>query len=178
MDIEKLINLALESGFSAAGELNMKSLVFMPEVRELCRADKCHSYGKNWRCPPVVGSIEESFKKAAGYSHGIIVETIGLMEDDFDYETMKSSQEKHNANFIALMRKIKAGNPGTLGMSAGACRICNKCTYPDEPCRNPDDAYTSMEAYGLWVSRVCELSGMKYNNGKNTITYISCILVN
>ena len=132
--VEDLKKLALEEGFTNAGQLNLKALVFMPEVRQMCSADKCHAYGRNWRCPPACGSLEESAALAAQYS------------------------------FV-------------LGMGAGTCRRCKSCTYPDAPCRFPEDSYSSMEAYGLWVSKVCELSGIPYNYGPNTIAYTSCFLL-
>ena len=71
--VEELKKLALEEGFSNAGQLNLKALVFMPEVRQMCSADKCHAYGRNWRCPPACGTLEESAALAAQYSFGMIV---------------------------------------------------------------------------------------------------------
>ena len=174
---EELIQEAINKGFSQAGELNIAALIFMPEVRGMCGADKCRSFGKNWRCPPACGTLEESAEKAAGYSYGIIVQTIGKMEDDFDYETIQETAEKHKINFGLLVDKLKGRYADVLPMGAGACTICEKCTYPDAPCRFPDKAITAMEAYGLWVSKVCELSGIPYNNGKQTITYTSCYLL-
>lgn len=176
-DTERLIKDALDAGFSQAGELNMKALVFMPEVRDMCGADKCRSYNKNWRCPPACGTIEESAKRAAEYSYGILVQTIGKLEDEFDFEAIEEAGERHKNNFAALVEKLKDEFGDVLPMGAGTCTICEKCSYPDEPCRFPDKSITSMEAYGLWVSRVCELSGIPYNNGKNTITYTSCYLL-
>lgn len=172
-----LIQEALDEGFSQAGELSMDALVFMPEVREMCSADRCHQYNKNWRCPPGCGSIEEAAERAAKYSYGLIVQTIGHMEDDFDYETIKETSEKHNRNFASLVEKLKERYSDILPMGAGTCSICEECTYPGAPCRFPDKSISSMEAYGLWVSKVCELSGVPYNNGKSTITYTSCYLL-
>lgn len=174
---EELVQEAIDTGFSQAGELNMSALVFMPEVREMCSVDRCHQYGKNWRCPPGCGSIEEAAGRAAQYSYGLLVQTIGKMEDDFDYETIQETGEKHKQNFLNLMQKLKARYDDILPMGAGGCRVCETCTYPDAPCRFPDKSYSSMEAYGLWVSKVCELSGVPYNNGKQTITYTSCYLL-
>ena len=169
--------LALDEGFTNAGQLNLKAVVFMPEVRDMCRADRCHAYGKNWRCPPACGSIEEASEKAKQYSFGMIVQTIGDMEDEFDFETIEETSKKHGKSFISMMRKIKVDYPDALGMGAGTCARCNPCTYPDAPCRFPEDSYSSMEAYGLWVSRVCELSDIPYNYGKNKIAFTSCFLL-
>lgn len=174
---EELVRFALENGFTHAGELNVKALVFMPEVREMCRADRCKAYGKNWRCPPACGSLEDAAARAAEYSYGIIVQTVGKMEDEFDFETIEKTSKDHANSFIAMMRVLKKKYPGILGMGAGTCSRCEKCTYPDAPCRFPDDSYSSMEAYGLWVSRVCELSGIPYNYGPQTIAFTSCYLL-
>ncbi len=174
---EELIKFALEKGFTHAGELNTKALVFMPEVREMCSADRCRSYNKSWRCPPACGTLEESAAKAAQYSFGLIVQTVGNMEDEFDYETIKETSSKHAASFIEMMRELKVKYPDILGMGAGTCNRCEKCTYPDSPCRFPDDSYSSMEAYGLWVSKVCELSNIPYNYGPKTIAFVSCYLL-
>ena len=176
-DTEALVREALGAGFSQAGELNVKALVFMPEVREMCSADRCRQYNKNWRCPPGCGSIEEAARRAAQYSYGILVQTIGRMEDEFDYETIQEAGGKHKENFYALIAGLKARYPDMLPMGAGTCDLCETCTYPDAPCRFPEKSMASMEAYGLWVSKVCQLSGIPYNNGKNTITFTSCYLL-
>lgn len=174
---EELIKEALDTGFSQAGELNMEAMTFMPEVRDMCSANTCNKFGKNWRCPPACGSIEDAAKETAKYSFGIIVQTIGKMEDDFDYETISETGEKHIESFHKLVKQLKSRYTEILPMGAGTCTICETCTYPDEPCRYPDESISSMEAYGLWVSKVCQLSNIPYNNGKKTITYTSCYLL-
>ena len=40
--------LARENGFSRWGELNMDALVPLDAVREMCAADRCGCYGRNW----------------------------------------------------------------------------------------------------------------------------------
>ena len=174
---EELVKEALASGFSQAGELNVEAVVFMPEIRDMCRADRCKSFGKNWRCPPACGTIEEAAARAKEYTYGVIVQSIGKMEDDFDYETIEGTSKLHKENFAKLVKTLKARHGDILPMGAGTCTICGTCSYPDSPCRHPDESISSMEAYGLWVSKVCELSGIPYNNGKQTITYTSCYLL-
>ena len=174
---DELVREAREIGFSQAGELNLSALVFMPEVRDMCNPKQCPQFGKNWRCPPACGSIEQAAERAAQYSYGLIVQTIGKMEDDFDYECIQATSKKHKKDFFALVEKLKERYSDVLPMGAGACEICDACAYPDAPCRFPDKSISSMEAYGLWVSKVCELSSIPYNNGKATITYTSCYLL-
>jgi predicted metal-binding protein len=176
-DMGLLIKDALSAGFSQAGELNTSALEFMPEVRDMCAADRCHSYGRNWTCPPACGTLEDSAKKAAGYTRGILVQTIGKLDDDFDWESIEETLKKHKNNFDELGRILRSRYPRMLAMGSGACGICGECTYPDAPCRFPESAVPSMEAFGLFVSRVCTLSGVPYNNGPRTITYTSCFLI-
>ena len=174
---QEFINRALDEGFSQAGELNTEALVFMPEVRDMCSADRCRQYNKNWCCPPGCGRIEAAAEKAAKYSYGVLVQTVGNMDDDFDYETIQATSEKHKHSFRSLIDSLRKQYDDILPMGAGTCELCEECTYPDAPCRFPDKAIPSMEAYGLWVSKVCELSGVPYNNGPKTITYTSCFLL-
>lgn len=54
-------------------------------------------------------------------------------------------------------------------------RICRHCAYP-EPCRFPQQAYGSMEGYGLFVTQVCRGNGLPYHHGDKTITYSACVL--
>ena len=176
-DTEALVNEALESGFSHAGELNVKSLVFMPEIRDMCNPESCRLYDTNWQCPPACGSIEEAAERAAQYSYGIIIQTTGKMEDEFDHETIQDAYTKHKKNLYTLIDKLKVRYPDILPMGAGACELCKTCTYPDDPCRFPDKAIASMEAYGLWVSKVCEISKIPYYYGELTMTYTSCYLL-
>ncbi|MBR6781391.1 MAG: DUF2284 domain-containing protein, partial [Clostridia bacterium] len=61
-------------------------------------------------------------------------------------------------------------------MGCGSCDLCEKCTYPDAPCRFPDRALTSVEANGIQVIELAKNIGINYNNGENTVTYFSMIL--
>ena len=61
-------------------------------------------------------------------------------------------------------------------LSLIGCGICEKCTYPDAPCRFPDRAFPSMEACGLVVNDVCKASGIPYNYGPRTMTFTGCVL--
>ena len=157
MDLQTLIKDAKERfGFEEAGALNVEALEFLPEVRQMCAADRCRSFNRNWSCPPGCGTLEEIAERVKPYTRGILVQSIGQLEDEFD---------------------VRSKEPDCIPMAAGTCQVCEKCTYPDAPCRFPEKSIPSMEAYGLFVSKVCIQSGMKYNYGKNTIAYSSCILL-
>lgn len=176
MDKELIFKFAFESGFLLSGELDVKSLRFLPEVRDMCSSDKCRNYGRCWTCPPHCGTLSESAEKASRYNSGIIVQTTAEMEDDFDIDAISKADRLHRANFSRFTDKIREVENDILPMGAGGCRICEKCTCPDSPCRFPEKAIISMEAYGLLVCDTCRMSGMKYSYGPHTVTFTSCVL--
>ena len=81
------IKKALELGFSQAAPLNIATLVPRQDVRDMCAADKCGAYGKNWTCPPhcalglgdagsakpVPGRIHVAFRKKPGHPWRVTV---------------------------------------------------------------------------------------------------------
>lgn len=178
MDKDLIFKLAGEAGYTLIGELNINALNFLPEVRDMCSADKCRNYGHCWTCPPYCGTLSESAEKASHFDSGIIVQTSGTMDDDFDYETITETERLHKSRFNSFVDMVRETENDILPMAAGGCRICEKCTCPDEPCRFPQKAMVSMEAYGLLVCDTCRQSGMKYSYGPHTVTFTSCILYN
>ncbi len=175
---EEAGELARNRGFSNWGFFPAEKLRFLTEVRDMCVADRCGKFGKTWTCPPACGTLEEITGRARAYSWGILLQTTGQMEDAFDAETLVDAMEKQKENFGTYVKGIRKDYPGEdiLPMSSGGCDLCGTCTYPEESCRFPEQAVPSMEAYGLLVTEVCELAGIPYYYGKNTITFSSCIL--
>ena len=176
MEISELIELARDCGFKVASALDPATLQFLPEVREMCAADKCHNYNKSWSCPPAAGELDALAEKCAMFHKGVIVQTVGVMEDEFDIETMTETGEKHKAAFERLTDRLTELGLDCFPMGMGTCTRCKKCTYPDAPCRFPDKVFPSMEACGLLVSQVCTDNGIKYYYGPNTLAYTSCVL--
>lgn len=177
MTMDELFSLCEEIGFSHFGELNTEKLRFLPEVRDMCAAGRCQQYGKSWSCPPYCGTLEEIAAKAGRYSRGILVQCTGEMEDDFDVECMMDTEAKLKKCFRELVDRVREHYPDCYPMAAGSCTVCAVCTCPNEPCRFPDKAIPSMEASGVFVSEICEKSGIPYYYGPQTITYTSCILI-
>ncbi len=168
---------AVSFGFSNAGPLSCATLRFLEEVRDMCRADRCQMYDRSWMCPPACSTLEESRTRASKFTWGVLVQTTGALEDAFDYETMERTGRVHSSRFHAYRQTLLQSYPGLLALGAGACSLCERCSYPSSPCTKPKDAVSSMEAYGLLVSEVCEKNGLPYYYGENTITYTGCYLL-
>ena len=172
-----LVREALAYGFSHAGPLDASTLNPRDEVREMCAADLCRSYGRNWVCPPACGTLAESRRVIARFRHGLIVQTTAQLEDPFDYETMMAAGQDQQRRLSGFRDTLVPDYPGLVALGNGACTICPRCTYPKAPCRHPDRAVTSMEAFGLVVSDVCTDNNLGYYYGPNTITYTGCYLL-
>ena len=176
-DYEKLAKLADECGFSYSAPLNISTLEFMQDVRDMCNADKCDKYNTSWSCPPACASLEEMRERVLSYSGGLLVQTVGELEDSYDWEGIMETGARHKENFVKLWDALEKRNASVCAMGAGVCRLCETCTYPDEACRFPGRMAASMEACGLFVSKVCTDNGLAYNYGGGKIAFTSCFLI-
>jgi predicted metal-binding protein len=175
--LEQVKALALTCGFSHAGIMEADTIKLRTEVRDACAENKCKAYNTNWACPPACGTLEECETRIRKYKKGILVQTTGYLEDSLDYETMGQTAQEHGKHMEAFADEIKKFYPGSMVMGAGGCMRCPKCTYPDEPCRFPGKLTSSMEAYGMVVSDVCQDNNLPYYYGKDTLTYTGCVLL-
>ncbi len=178
MTTQRIIERAHAAGFVEVAPLDVNTIELMPEVRDMCAANTCHQYNKCWTCPPGCGSLAECRARIADYSVGVLVQTVGQLEDSWDFEGMKDTEEAHKTKFNTLIAQLDSEKLRMLPIGAGACTRCKECTYPDKPCRFPGAAISSMEAYGMLVNQVVTANGLKYNHGPNTVCYSSCILFN
>ena len=170
-----LIFEAKTLGFDAAAPFDPAILEARQDVREMCNADKCMIFGKNWGCPPHCGTVQECQEKMHSYQNGILLQTTGHMTKAIDSKCYRETERRHLENFYALADKVREVYPKALCLGAGGCRICKKCSFPEE-CRFPEKAMSSMEGYGLFVTQVCRDAGVPYYYGERTITYSACIL--
>ena len=166
---------ALALGFSHAAALDISTLMPRQDIRDMCAADQCGAYGKNWTCPPHCGTLAECAARIYGCSRGILVQTVGKLEKSIDTKAYRRTEQQHLELFYRLSAEIRKEYPNALCLGSGGCRICRSCAFP-EPCRFPDKACASMEGYGLFVTQVCRDNGLSYHHGDRTITYTACIL--
>lgn len=178
VDEKKLFDAANARGADNAATAKVSDIPFRKEFRAACEANACGKYGKSHTCPPDVGSIDELIEEAKGYEHAFVFQTIGVLEDSFDIEGMEEAGKKHKNVTLSLRDDIADMLDGDfLALGAGSCEVCSECTKPeDKPCRFPDKAMASLEAYGIAVSELAASCGLKYINGANTVTYFGAFL--
>ena len=178
--METIINKIKELGADNANIIDVKDICLDSSFRKMCASNACGMYGRNYQCPPHIGDIDILMNKVRSYDKAIVYQSIYEIEDSYDFEGMMAAGKKHNKLTHKLHQYLKQNKQDLsyLLLSAGGCKLCDKCAIlTNEPCRNKDFAISSLEAYGINVSLLAESANMKYINGINTVTYFGIILI-
>ena len=172
--------VAKSLGFSGAGRMAAKDIVLSREFRDACAANRCGVYGKCYMCLPDIGDIDVLMAKVHAFSDALLLQTVSPLEDSYDFEGMVAAGKKHARLTRELWGKLRTVLPGeSICLSKGGCGFCKECAkVTGEPCRFPEEALSSLEAYGVNVSATVANTSLKYINGQNTVTYFSLILFN
>lgn len=72
-------------------------LSFDLAFRKMCESNACGNYGQCWMCPPDAGDSSELIAEAKTFNHILVYQTIGKLEDSYDFEGMMEAADKHNA---------------------------------------------------------------------------------
>ena len=165
--------------FKEYKEFDLSLIRFDPAVRNLCSQNACGQYGKNHMCPPAIKDIKEWKKEILSYKKGIVVTKVYQTKNNFDMKAMFEGMADFQKTLVRLKKDLLDEFPEKrlLLLGAGSCSICKKCTHMEgKPCRFPEKAFPSVEACGIDVMSLSKTAGVKYNNGRNTMTYIGVIL--
>jgi predicted metal-binding protein len=158
----------------------MKStdVIFLEEVRDICKQNKCRMYGSSWACPPAVGSVEECKTRCLAYEHAFMFTTTTKVKSRYDVKGWIHAREEHEKLTDHVADIFRSYDGGSLVLSTEGCLLCKACTYPNAPCRFPNRMYPATEGYGILVVQQAKVCNIKYNNGIDTITYFSMVFFN
>lgn len=175
---DSLCKKATEKGAFKAAVIPTSDVSVDASFRTLCEQNVCGSYGKNWMCPPDAGDIYELMAALKSYEYILVYQSVNTLEDSYDFEGMAEAAVKHHKLMYGIREDLeKEDFKRKLFLGAGGCRLCEVCAKrTNEPCRHPDKATPSLEAYGVNVSKLAAAAGMKYINGVNTVTYFGAML--
>lgn len=176
MNFEELKTLLSDISFNQIEEIDKNKLVFSEEVRKICEGNGCGRYGKTWMCPPGIGPVADWKKRVMAYEHAVLFNYVGAIEDSFDIETMMEIGTQFDAVVRDIKQRLDHAGADFLLFGAGSCQLCKPCSYPDAPCKRPNDAIPSVESCGLFVAKIAEPCGFKYINGENTVTYFGLVM--
>lgn len=171
----ELIDASVSLGARKASLISIEDISFEPAFRNACIQNLCGMYGRCWMCPPDVGPVDALISRAKQYRYALVFQTVFPLEDSYDIEGMLDAGKRHNDLLHTLSEQMK-GTP-FLCLSCGACMVCDSCAKVEGvPCRFPEKATASLEAYGIDVSQLAKACEMNYINGINTVTYFGAFL--
>jgi predicted metal-binding protein len=166
-------------GFHEYKKFDLNLITIDQAVRDLCEQNTCGQYNRNHICPPAIKGIEEWQEEIFSYTNGVLVSKVYPTQGGFDFKAWFEGIRDFQETLGRLKEDVEAQFPERkfLFLGAGGCFLCDRCTYPEgKPCRFPDKTFPSLEACGIDVVRLSRDAGVRYNNGKNTITLIGGIL--
>lgn len=174
----ELISRALSLGAHKASVIETKEILTDKAFRDMCASNACGMYGKCYMCPPDVGDIDALISEIENYKYALVYQTITELEDSFDFEGMIEAKKRTYPLAQSLRYAFADMNIfSVMHLGAGGCGVCDECAKRQgEPCRFPERAMPSLEAYGINVSALAKSAGMKYINGQNTVTYFGAVL--
>lgn len=156
--------------------IDSSTIPFSQMVADACQTNMCGKYGTCWTCPPAIGMMQELEEKIKCYNKAVVFTAKYELEDWFDYEGMVEGQKKTMHILSNIADELREEGRDIMVLGCAGCNICEKCTYPEAPCRFPQKAIVSVEACGINVVELAEKTGIHYNNGTNTVTYFCIVL--
>jgi predicted metal-binding protein len=177
MMADELVKLTISCGAGKAAGILANQVVLSTDFREICKSNACGNFGQCYMCPPDVGEIEELIQQARAFYTAVMYQAVYELEDSFDFEGMQSAGVSFNRTSRLIHEKAREiiRRPW-LHLAAGGCRSCEICAKREYlPCRAPDQALASLEAYGVDVYQTAVRAGLKYANGANTVTYFGML---
>lgn len=178
IDTAQLVQAVLDCGATGAAILDGSAVVVNEEFRRICEGNACGGYNRCYMCPPDIGEIHELMDKVKSYDRAILYQSIGKIEDPFDFEGMMDCGHNHALLSQRVNKAVADMLPENhLHLGGGGCHLCERCAKLDNaPCRHPEQALAGMEGYGIDVYQTVAPTHMKYINGQNTVTYFGIVL--
>ncbi len=149
-------------------------LTFTPRVRHICETE-CQMYGKSWACPPAVGTVEACEAKCRSFPEALLIATITEVNDISNIEETLATRAGHEAITRQVHDMVREESQETMALSTESCAHCEKCTYPNAPCRFPEKMYPCVESYGILVTALAETHGIDFLAEGNLVTWFSLI---
>ncbi len=153
--------------------IDTSELVFSDRVRYICKTE-CPMYGKTWACPPAVGSVEECQKHCLQYKKALLISTITEVSDIANLQETLDTRAPHEAITHQIRDLLKQQCSDVMVLSTEACAHCKQCTYPDAPCRRPDQMFPCVESHGIILTDLAEKHQIPFFNG-NIVTWFSLL---
>lgn len=173
MDRQAVETQLCELPISQYAWIDPRQIEFSERIRYVCEHE-CGMYGKSWACPPAVGSVAACREKVLSYPAGLVFTTLTEVADIADLEATLATRKPHEQITRQVRDILRQYSSDVLTLSTEACAVCEHCTYPDAPCRNPDRMFPCVESYGIVATDLAEKNGIEFYNG-NLVTWFSVL---
>ena len=164
--IRGLKDRACKLGATDSKVIDVKTIKTAAWVRYKCQFG-CSGFGETLTCPPNSPAPDQTQKILDSFHKAILIHCHNSHADISD--------------IVAEIEKeaFLAGYYKALGMSAGPCRLCDRCNLKGE-CRHPEDARPSMEACGIDVFSTARNNGYQIDTVGSTsckANYFGIVLI-
>ncbi|MDR2698967.1 MAG: DUF2284 domain-containing protein [Candidatus Methanoplasma sp.] len=148
----------------------------MSKCRELCAQNLCGAYGVTWGCPPGAGAEAECLELIRSFSRAAILikEYDGI--DLKDRELLKRLGSGHQELCRRFGNALRKEGYQASAFSDGGCGYCGECTYPDDPCRYPDQRVSSIASYGILMDEYMGSQGIDFKFRDDGMTLYGLIM--
>ena len=174
MDLAKLEEKLQELPLYEYAFLPTEELVFTERVRHICRQE-CPMYNKSWACPPAVGTVEDCEARFRQYPNFLLISTITEISDIANIQEALDTRGDHEAITREVRDLLREEGVEPYVLSTEACAFCEKCSWPDAPCRHPDKMFPCVESHGILVTDLAEKRGLEFLSGSNLVTWYSLL---
>lgn len=176
IDFEQLARIACDSGAEKAKVLPCSEIVFETELRKYCTAQYCDTFGKNYGCPPLVGTPDELIMRAREYDNALVFQVEVKTDDIMKSGEISRTKAVHFAVCCDVFKAVKPIVGDSIQLSAGGCALCKRCAAADGmPCIMPHSAIASVSSYCINVQKLALACAMEYKP-ECAIAYFGIVL--
>ncbi len=170
------IEAALAAGFSRAAEGDAALLTCEERVRAFCTPEKCPNYGESWICPPGCGSMEDCRAVIAARRRVLLLQSLHEDTAGWTGADFARAALEHNRRAWAFTEALRREQPQAYMLTTGGCELCEKCTFPDAPCRRPEKQRGSLSAFGVDVGKLSAALGVDYAFEPGKLRLVACVV--
>ncbi len=176
MTDEIAVRYAEEEGFAAAAVVPTDKIIFDPSFRPYCEENLCGQYDANYSCPPDCGTPEQMKARILAHKKALVLQTIWPIFDYSDTAAIKSAKSEHNAAALRVVRRLREEGCEGLLVGASGCALCSPCARKTgAPCRFPQEKYSCMSAYCIFVRALAEECAMDYDCGAAGLAFFGMV---
>lgn len=162
--------------FDNACEIDVIDIPIDRQLMDYCAMNHCGKYSKYWTCPPCNDGYYDNI--IARYNKACVLVNRYTLQDSFDWEGMQNALADNNDKINRAIYQLRDRAIAFDCLKAGCCDLCDECTYPDMPCKNPDMAYPTLESVGIDVMKLSKLTNISYRPSNDTLSYYNIIFYN